>query len=71
VGPSPSNPKATRLEKSIEGDSNYDHTLISQYLQHLGPSIFEVDVGSKLVVMAASMNHLWPPIEDLSTCQII
>jgi hypothetical protein len=30
VGPSPSNPKATRLEKSTEGDSNYDHALISQ-----------------------------------------
>jgi hypothetical protein len=54
VDPSPS--KATRLEKLVEGDSNYDHTLISQYLQHSIPVIPQVPMGSKLVVVATSMN---------------
>jgi hypothetical protein len=32
ANPSPSSLKAIRLEKSIEGNSNYDHAPISQYL---------------------------------------
>jgi len=33
----PSSTKVTRLEKSIEGASNSDHTPINQYLQYLRP----------------------------------
>jgi hypothetical protein len=28
-------------------------------------------MGLRLVIVVALMNHLWPPIENLSTCQII
>jgi hypothetical protein len=65
--PSPSSPKVTRSEKSIEGDSNYDHAPINQYLQHPRPSIPQVLLWSKLVAMVASMNHLLPPIEESFT----
>ncbi len=68
--PNPSNLKIARSEKSIEGDSNSDHAPISQYLQHPRPPIPQVLVGSRLVIMAASMNHLLPPIEDSFTCQV-
>ncbi len=56
--PNPSSPKDIKLEKSIEGDLYFEHALISKYLQHPRPSNLEIDVGSKLVVVAASMNHL-------------
>ncbi len=67
---SPSSPKIARLEKSTKGDLDFEHTPINQYLQRLRPMIFKVDVGSRLIVVATSMNHLQPPIEDLSTHKI-
>jgi hypothetical protein len=60
VNLSPSSPKAARLEKSIEGDSNSNHTPINQYLWRPRPSIPEILMGSRLVVMVVSMNHLRP-----------
>jgi hypothetical protein len=33
----PSSPKVTKLEKSIEGESNFDHKPINQYLRHPRP----------------------------------
>ncbi len=70
VDPSPSSPKVTRPKKSTLGDLDFDHSPISQYLQRPRALIPEVLVGSKLVTMAASMNHLPPTIENSSTHQI-
>jgi hypothetical protein len=58
VHPNPSSPTPARLEKSIEGDSNFDHVPINKYLWHSRPSMAKIDVGSRLIIMAASMNHL-------------
>jgi hypothetical protein len=55
---SPSSPKAIRPEKLAKGDLDFDYALISQYLQHPRPLIPKVPMGSKLVVVAASMNCL-------------
>jgi hypothetical protein len=60
----PSSTKATRLEKSIEGALDSDHTPINEYLRHPKPPMIEIDVGSKLVVVATSMNWFRSPIED-------
>jgi hypothetical protein len=62
--------KATRPKKSTKGDLKLDQAPISQYLWHPKSLISKVDVGSRLVVMAPSMNRLQPPMKDLSTCQI-
>jgi hypothetical protein len=35
----PSSPKVTKLEKSIEGELDFDHTPINQYLRHPRPSM--------------------------------
>jgi hypothetical protein len=67
---SPSSPKTARLEKSTKGDLDFEHTPISQYLRHPRPMIFKVGVGSRLIVVATSMNHFQPPIKDLSTHQV-
>jgi hypothetical protein len=67
----PSSPKVARLENSKQGDLDYDHALISQYLRRPKPLMPRVDVGSKLVDVVVSMNHFQPPIEDLSTRQVI
>jgi hypothetical protein len=67
VNPSPSSPKATRREKSTKGDLDFDHAFINQYLQHPRLPIPEVPMGSRQVVVVASMNCLQPPIEDSST----
>jgi hypothetical protein len=71
VDSSPSSPKVTRPEKSTKGDSDSNHAPINQYLQHPKPPILKVDAKSRLVNVVASMNCLWPPIEDLLTCRII
>jgi hypothetical protein len=65
------NPKVARLEKLVKGDSNSNHAPINQYLRHPRPPILEVLVGSRLVNVTTSMNHLLPPIKDSSTCWII
>jgi hypothetical protein len=65
-----SRPKVARLEKSTKNDSKFDHAPISQYLRCPRPLILEVLVGSKLVIVVASMNCLLPPIENSSTCQV-
>jgi hypothetical protein len=65
--PSPSSPKAVRPKKSTKGDFDFDHALINQYLQRLRPSIPKVLVGSRQVVVVASMNCFQPPIENSST----
>jgi hypothetical protein len=70
ANPSPSSSKATKLEKLAKGDSTSHHTPISQYLQCPRPLIPKVPMGSRLIVVATSMNPLQPPIEDSSTCQI-
>jgi hypothetical protein len=56
--PSPSSFKAIKFEKSKEGDLYFDHAPINKYLQHPRPRNLEIDVGSKLVVVVTSMNHL-------------
>jgi hypothetical protein len=66
----PSSPKVARLENSTQGDLDYDHAPINQYLQRPKPSMPRVDVGSKLVNVVASMNHFQPPIEDSSTRRV-
>jgi hypothetical protein len=68
---SPSSPKAIRPEKPAKGDLDSNYALISQYLQHPRPLTPKVPMGSKLVVVVASMNRLRPPIENLSTCRVI
>ncbi len=68
--PNPSSPTLIRLENSKEGDSNSNHAPINEYLQHLRPLVAKIDVGSKLVVVAVSMNCLQPFIENSSTHRI-
>jgi len=58
ANPSPSSPKVIKPKKSTEGDLNSDHAPINQYLQHPRPLNSKIDVGSILVVVVASMNHL-------------
>jgi len=58
TNPSPSSPKVIKPKKSTEGDLNFDHALTNQYLQHPKPLNPKIDVGSILVVVVASMNHL-------------
>ncbi len=53
--PSPSSPKAVRVENSTEGDLDFDHTPISCYLWHPKPPIPKVLMGSKLIIMTASI----------------
>ncbi len=64
---SPSNPKVTRPEKSAKGNLDFDHALINQYLERPKPPIPEIPMGSRHVVVAASMNCFQPPIENSST----
>ncbi len=64
ANPSPSSPKAPRLEKSIEGESKFDHAPINQYLWHPRPPIPKVDVGPRPIIVATSMNRFRPPIEN-------
>jgi hypothetical protein len=71
VDPNPSSHKATRPEKSIKDDLDFDHTPISQYFWHPRPPILEIPMGSKLIVMVVSMNYFPPPIEDSSTRRVI
>jgi hypothetical protein len=59
------------LEKSIEGNLDSDHAPIGQYLWHPKPLIPKVQMGSRLVVVATSMNHLPSLIEDSSTRWIL
>ncbi len=63
----PSSFKVARLEKLVEGVSNFDHTPISQYLLHPRPLIAKVPMGSKLVAATTSMSCLRPPTKNLST----
>jgi hypothetical protein len=58
ANPSPSSPKVIKPKKSTEGDLNYDHAPINQYLQHPRPLNPKIDVGSILVIVVTSMNHL-------------
>jgi hypothetical protein len=62
--------KVIRLENSAKGDLDSNHALIRQYLQRPKPPILEVPMGSRLIVVAVSMNHLRPPIEDSSTHRV-
>jgi hypothetical protein len=50
----PSSHKATRLEKSIKNDSDFDHAPINQYLWRPRPPILEIPMGSKLIAMVVS-----------------
>jgi hypothetical protein len=65
-----SNLKDVKPLELIEHDSHFDHALINQYLWHSTPLMLEIDVGSKDIV-AVSINHLHPPIQDSSTHQLI
>ncbi len=67
----PSSPKAKRPLESIKHALDSNHAQINSYLQCSTPSMPEVDVGSRLIDGVASMNHLWPPIQNSSTHQII
>ncbi len=58
VDSSPSSLKVARPKKSTKGDLDFDHAPISQYLQCPRPPIPKVDVGSRLIVVATSMNCL-------------
>jgi hypothetical protein len=60
----PSSHKATRLEKSIEGDSDSNHAPINQYLRYPKPLMPEVNVGSRFVIVATSNNYFRSPIKD-------
>jgi hypothetical protein len=71
VDSSPLSLKDARSKKSIEDDLDFNHAPISQYLRCPRPSIPKVPMGSRLVIMAVSMNCLPSPIENSSTCQII
>jgi hypothetical protein len=42
----------------------------TRYLRCLRPLIFEIDVGSKVVVVVVSMNRHRPPIESSSTHRV-
>jgi hypothetical protein len=55
--------KVSRPKKSTKGDLDFDHAPINQYLWLPRPLIPKIDVGSTLVVMVASMNCFWPPIQ--------
>ncbi len=56
VDPSPSSFKVIKPKKSLEGDLDSDHAPISQYLWRPKPPIPKVLMGSKLIIMATSMN---------------
>ncbi len=70
VDPSLSSLRVARIEKLIEGDLYFDHAPIGQYLWCPRPLIPKNPVGSKLIIMVASMSCLLPPIEDSSTHRI-
>jgi hypothetical protein len=71
ANPNSSSPKVARPEKLAQGDSDSDHVPINQYLWHPKPPIPKVLVGSRLIIVVASMNHFLLPIKNSSTHRII